>query len=111
MLHLQKIVGRFLNVLPDVVTVRRPIPERAQDQHVKRSLEEPGPLLCLFCHGRHPTLNLATMVDTRLSIVKGLIKELRIDAVGILQALNLTVEFEPAAELVARNESASTASS
>jgi hypothetical protein len=42
-----------------------------QDEHVKRSLEEPDTLLCLFHHRRHSTFELAMMVDTRLSIVKG----------------------------------------
>ena len=45
--------------------------KRPQDEHVKRSLEEPDPLLCLPGHRRHSTLNLATRVDARLSIVKG----------------------------------------
>jgi hypothetical protein len=49
--------------------VSRSIEKRPQDEHVKRSLEESGPLLCLLRHRRHSTLNLATMVDTRLSIV------------------------------------------
>jgi hypothetical protein len=45
--------------------------KRPQDEHVKRSLEEPDPLLSLLRYRRHSTLDLATMVDTRLSIVKG----------------------------------------
>jgi hypothetical protein len=49
--------------------VSRSIEKRPQDEHVKRSLEEPDPLLRLFRHRRHSTLNLPTMVDTRLSIV------------------------------------------
>src|ERR1700730_12557209 len=70
-LHLQEIICSPLNVLPDVVTVSRSIEKRPQDEHVKRSLEEPAPLLRLLRHRRHSTLNLATMVDTRLSIVNG----------------------------------------
>jgi len=37
-------------------------------------LEKSDPLLCLFCHRRHPTLNLALMVDIRQSIVKEIFK-------------------------------------
>jgi hypothetical protein len=48
--------------------------KRPQDEHVKRPLEEPGPLLCLFRHRRQSTLNLAAMVDIRLSLVKGRIR-------------------------------------
>jgi hypothetical protein len=51
--------------------VSRSIEKRPQDEHVKRSLKEPDPLLRLLRHRRHSTLNLATMVDTRLSIVNG----------------------------------------
>jgi hypothetical protein len=68
-LHVQEFISRPLNVLPDLVTVSRSIEKRPQDEHVQRSLEEPGPLLRLLCHRRRSTLNLATMVDTRLSIV------------------------------------------
>jgi hypothetical protein len=71
MLHLQEFIRGSLNVLPDLVTVSRSIEKRPQDEHVKRSLEEPDPLLRLLRHRRHSTLNLATMVDTRLSIVNG----------------------------------------
>ena len=70
-LHLQEFIRSPLNVLPDLVTVRRSIEKRPQDEHVKRSLEEPDPLLRLLRHRRHSTLNLVTMVDTRLSIVNG----------------------------------------
>src|SRR6202011_2170641 len=70
-LHLQEFIRSSLNVLPDLVTVSRSIEKRPQDEHVKRSLEEPDPLLRLLRHRRHSTLNLATMVDTRLSIVNG----------------------------------------
>ena len=69
MLHLQKFICGPLNVLPDLVTVSRSIEKGPQDEHVKRSLEKTGPLLCLLRHRRHSTLNLATMVDTRLSAV------------------------------------------
>ena len=70
-LRLQKFIRGSLNVLPDLVTVSRPIEEGSQDEHVERSLEEPNPLLRLFRHRRCSTLNLAMMVDIRLSIVKG----------------------------------------
>ena len=70
-LHLQKFVRGPLNVLPDLVTVSRSMEKRPQDEHVKRSLEEPDPLLCLLRHKRQSTLDLAVMVDIRLSIVKG----------------------------------------
>ena len=68
-LHLQEFIRGPLNVLPDLVTVSRSVEKRPQDEHVKRSLEEPDPSLRLLRHRRHSTLNLATMVDTRLSIV------------------------------------------
>jgi hypothetical protein len=70
-LHLQEFIRGPLNVLPDLVTVSRSIEKGPQDEHVKSSLQEPDPLLCLLRHRRRSTLNLATMVDTRLSIVKG----------------------------------------
>jgi hypothetical protein len=68
-LHLQELICGPLNVFPYLVTVSRSIEKRPQDEHVKRSLEEPDPLLCLLRHRRHSTLNLAVMVDIRLSIV------------------------------------------
>jgi hypothetical protein len=71
-LHLQEFIRGPLNVLPDLVTVSRSIEKRPQDEHVKRSLEKPDPLLCLFRHRRHSTLNLTMMVDIRLSIVKAI---------------------------------------
>src|SRR3984893_18766804 len=70
-LHLQELIRSPLNVLPDLVTVSRSVEKRPQDEHVQRSLEEPDSLLRLLRHRRHSTLNLATMVDTRLSIVNG----------------------------------------
>jgi hypothetical protein len=70
-LHLQEFIRSPLNVLPDLVTVSRSIEKRPQDQHVKRSLEDPDPWLRLLRHRRHSTLNLATMVDIRLSFVNG----------------------------------------
>jgi hypothetical protein len=43
-----------------------------QDEHVKRSLEEPNPLLCLLRHRRKSILNFGQRtVDIRPSIVKG----------------------------------------
>src|SRR5580704_17584321 len=70
-LRLEEFIRAPLNVLPDLVTVSRSKEKRPQDEHVKRSLEEPDPLLRLLGHRRHSTLNLARMVDTRLSIVNG----------------------------------------
>jgi len=53
------------------MTVSRAIEESPQHEHVQSPLEKSDPLLCLFFHRRHSTFNLAMMVDTRLSIVKG----------------------------------------
>jgi hypothetical protein len=50
----------------DLVTVSSSIEKRPQDEHVKRSLEEPDPLLGLLRHGRHSTPKVAMAVDTRL---------------------------------------------
>jgi hypothetical protein len=58
-LHLQEFIRSPLNVLPDRVTVSRSIEKRSQDEPVKRSLEEPDPLLRLFRYRRHSTLNLS----------------------------------------------------
>jgi hypothetical protein len=70
-LHLKEIVRCPLNVFADLMTVSRAIEEGPQYEHVQGPLEKSDPLLCLSCHRRHSTLNLAMMVDTRLSIVKG----------------------------------------
>src|SRR5882672_5843517 len=81
-LHLQEFIRSPLNVLPDLVTMGRSIEKRPQDEHVERSLEEPDSLLRFLGHRRHSTLNLATMVDIRLSIVNGrdsVIFELQVD--------------------------------
>lgn len=43
MLHLEKVVRRPLNVLADLVTVRRPIQQRPQNQHVQRALQQVCP--------------------------------------------------------------------
>jgi len=67
-LHLQEFIRSPLDVLPDLMTVGRSIEKCPQDEHVKRSLEEPYPLLGLFWHRRHSTLDVAMMVDIRLSI-------------------------------------------
>src|SRR5258708_16324881 len=56
-LHLQEFVRSPLNVLADLVTMSRSIKKRPQDEHVQGSLEKSDPLLCLFFHRRHPTLN------------------------------------------------------
>jgi len=70
-LHLQKFIRGPLNVFPDLVTVSRPMEKGSQDEHVKRSLEEPDPLLWwLLRHRRQSTSDLEWMVDIRLSIVK-----------------------------------------
>jgi hypothetical protein len=64
-LHLQEFIRGPLNVLPDLVTMGRSIEQGPQDEHVKRSLEQSNPLRCLPFHGRHSTLDLATMVLRR----------------------------------------------
>jgi hypothetical protein len=63
--HLQQFIRGPLNVLPDLMTVRRSIEKGLQDGHVKRSLEAPDSLLRLLHHGRHSTLILAMMAGTR----------------------------------------------
>src|SRR6266852_5228272 len=70
-LHLQEFIRSPLNVLPNLVTVSRSMEKGPQNDHVKRSLEEPDPLLRLLRHRRHSTPNLAAMVDIRLSVVNG----------------------------------------
>ena len=59
MLHLQKLIRGPLNMLADLMSVRRPIQKRFQDHHVQRSLQNGTALLRLFRHGRHSTLNKA----------------------------------------------------
>jgi hypothetical protein len=49
-LHLQEFIRGPLNVLPDLVAVSRSIEKGPQDERVKRSLEEPDPLLCFLRH-------------------------------------------------------------
>jgi hypothetical protein len=70
MLHLQEVVRGPLDGLPDLMAMSRPVQKRPQDEHVKRSLQKSGPRLRLFFHGRQSTLNLASIVDIRQSIVK-----------------------------------------
>jgi len=70
MLHLQKIVCRSLDMFSDVVPVRGPMEERPQDEHVQCALQNCRSRLCLFRHSRYSTLDLATIVDMRLSVVK-----------------------------------------
>jgi hypothetical protein len=70
-LHLQKFIRGPLNMFPDLVTVSRPIEKGPQDEHVKRSLQEPDPLLWLLRHRRQSTHDLEWMVDTRPSICQG----------------------------------------
>jgi len=70
-LHLQEFIRGPLDVLANLVTVSRSIEKRPQDKHVERSLQEPDPLLRLFLNRRHSALDLAMMVDIRLSVVKG----------------------------------------
>jgi hypothetical protein len=58
-------------VLSDLVPVSRSVEKRSEDKHVKSALEEAYPLLlCMLRHRRQSTLNLAAMVDIRLSLVK-----------------------------------------
>jgi hypothetical protein len=56
-LHLEKIIGCFLDVLADLVTVSGPIEKGSQDKHVKGALQQIRPLLRLLYQGRHSTLN------------------------------------------------------
>src|SRR5579863_1592765 len=69
-LHLQEIVRRALNVLANLMSVRGPIEQRPQDEHVECSLQNRRSRLCLFCHSSYSTLDLATIVDTRPLVVK-----------------------------------------
>jgi hypothetical protein len=48
MLHLQKIVRRALDVLADLVSVRRPMEKRPQDEHVQCAMENGHALRSLF---------------------------------------------------------------
>jgi hypothetical protein len=71
-LHLQKLVRGPLNVLADLVTVSRSVKKRSQDEHVKRALQNARALLlCLLRHRRRSTLDFASMVDARPSLVNG----------------------------------------
>ncbi len=70
MLHLEELVCRSLNVLADLMAVSGSIKKRPQNEHVQSSLEKSDPMLCMFHHGRNPTVTLAGIVDTRLSNVK-----------------------------------------
>jgi len=56
-LHLEKIIRGPLNMLADLVAMRRTIKKSSQDQHVKGALKKVPAFLCLFSHGRHPTIN------------------------------------------------------
>jgi hypothetical protein len=71
MLHLKEVIGGPLDVLADLVPVSRTIKKRPQDEHVQRALKKTSTLLFRILHGRQSTLDMAMMVDTRLSIVKG----------------------------------------
>ena len=70
MLHLQEFIGGSLDMLANLMTVSRAVEEGPQYEHVQGPLEKSDPRRCVFCHGRRSTLNVAMMVDTRLSIVK-----------------------------------------
>src|SRR5579863_918450 len=61
MLHLQEVIGGALDMLANLVPMRWPVEEGAQDQHVQRSLQKANALLCFFRHGRHSTFILAMM--------------------------------------------------
>jgi hypothetical protein len=56
-LHLKKVVCGSLDVFADVVTMSRPVQQRAQDEHVQSALQQIRPWLCLLCHGRRSTLD------------------------------------------------------
>ena len=70
MLHLKKIIGHTLDVLPDLVTMSRSMQKRPQNEHVKSALENAASLLWLFCDRRHSTLGLVPRVDVLPSGVK-----------------------------------------
>lgn len=57
MLHLQELMGGPLNMLADLMPVRRSVQERFENHHVQRSLQNGTALLRFFRHGRHSTLN------------------------------------------------------
>jgi hypothetical protein len=69
-LHLQELVRGSLDVLSNLVTVSGAVKKCSQDEHVQGALEHGRALLCLFRHRRASTLDMATMVDIRLSVVK-----------------------------------------
>jgi hypothetical protein len=54
-LHLQKVIRGPLNVLADLVAMRRPVEKCPQDEHVQRALKKTGALLFWVCHGRQST--------------------------------------------------------
>ena len=58
MLRLQKVIGGSLNVLADLLPVRRTIEEGSHAEHMRRALEKVCSLLCLLLHGRISTLNV-----------------------------------------------------
>jgi hypothetical protein len=55
-LHLQKVIRRPLNMLANLVSVRRAVAERPEDEHIQRSLENSHTLFCLLVGGSHSTL-------------------------------------------------------
>src|SRR5467141_1822356 len=61
-LQTQNVVGGPLNVLRDLVAVRRAEEERAQDQHVERPLQEPG-TIGAFLRDRHGGQSTLIWVD------------------------------------------------
>ena len=71
MLHLKEVVGGPLNMLANLMTMRRAIEKCSQNEHIQGSLEYTRSLLRMFGHGRHPTPEQELMVDTRLSIRQG----------------------------------------
>src|SRR5207253_4732763 len=57
MLHLKEVVGGPLNMLANLMTMRRTIKKCSQDEHVQGSLEYIRALQPMLGHGRYPTSN------------------------------------------------------
>ena len=72
MLHLQKIIRGPLNVLADLVAVRRTMDKRAQDEHVKRALKK-AMRCCVSFSWKTFDPPIKVIVDIRPPIVKGLV--------------------------------------
>jgi hypothetical protein len=65
MLHLQEIIGGPLNMLANLMSVRRPMKQSPEDQHVESALEDRYPLFRPSFDRSHSTLDLRLMVGIR----------------------------------------------